>query len=787
MDTLLVDRRAFLRVTALAGGGMLLSTYLDPMAEVFAQPAGLAALKPYSFIKIAADGTVTILSQNTEIGQGPKTATPMMIADELDVDWKDVRVEQADLDEPRYGTQRAGGSNMVPRTWEPMRRVGAAARQMLIAAAAQTWNVPASECSTASGRVHHQPTNRSLGYGALAARAATLPVPDLQKVPLKDPKEYRIIGRPTAGVDNPSIVTGKPLYGIDVKLPGMLYAVIERSPVFGGKVAQANLDAIKAMPGVRHAFVIEGAASTRPLTAAQAGAALREHTSSRTGLLSGVAIVATTWWAAQAARQKLQVKWDEGPNVTHSSDSYAQQAEALSKTPGLLLRSDGNVDAALGSAAKVVEAAYHYPFFAHAPLEPMNCTAHYKPDGTLELWAPSQTPQNGRVLAARTIGVDVSKVTTHITRIGGGFGRRLRNDYQAEAAWISKTIGAPVKLVWSREDDMRHDFLRPAGWHYLKGGLDASGKLVAWKNHFVTLCYEDDRRAYAEESEVPESDFPARFVPNFAIHTSLVPISVATGPLRAPISNALAFVYQSFLDEMARAAGKDLIQFGLEVLGEPRMVTDRGREVLYADMEQVCPPGTVASDLCSYRISEPRTRTDVGGGYHAGRMRGVLELVREKSGWGRQLPSGSALGAAFYFSHNGYFAEVAEVNVDADKRVRVHKVWIAADIGRQVVNPSGAVNQAQGAVLDGLGGMMQEITIQRGRVVETNFDRHPLLRIGQAPPHVEVHFRVTDNNPTGLGEPALPPIVPAVCNAIFTITGIRVRSLPLSKHGFRWA
>ena len=457
------------------------------------------------------------------------------------------------------------------------------------------------------------------------------------------------------------------------------------------------------------------------------------------------------------------------------------------REPGFCCGRTATPDQALTGAAKVVEAAYHYPFIAHAPLEPMNCTAHYKPDGTLELWAPSQTPQNGRVLAARTVGIDVSKVTSHITRSGGGFGRRLRNDYQAEAAWISKTVGAPVKLLWSREDDMRHDFLRPAGWHYLRGGLDASGKLVAWKNHFVTLCYDNDRQSYAEESEVPESDFPARFVPNFGIHTSLVPIAVATGPLRAPISNALSFVYQSFFDEMARAAGKDLITFGLEVLGEPRMVTDKGREVLYADMEQVCPPGTVASDLCSYRISEPRTRTDVGGGYHAGRMRGVLELVRDKSGWGRQMPSGSALGAAFYFSHNGYFAEVAEVSVDADKRVKVHKVWIAADVGRQVVNPSSAINQAQGAALDGISELMQEITIQSGRIVEGNFDRHPLLRMSQAPPQVEVHFRITDNNPTGLGEPALPPIAPAVCNAIFTITGTRVRDLPLSKQGFRWA
>ena len=738
------SRRIFLKASVTAGGGLLLQAVLPPLVQVAiadapAAPADQAA-SLNAYIRIAPDGIVTIMSKNPEIGQGIKTMLPMVIAEELDVEWKNVRVEQAPLDEASFGRQFAGGSMATPLNYDLLRRVGAVARQMLVLAAAQSWSVAPAECRTGAGVVYHQKSGRSLSFGALTAKAATLPVPDLATVPLKDPKTFEIIGQPIPGVDNEKIMTGQPLFGIDVDVPDMLYAVFQKCPVFGGSLMSANVDTLKALPGVHDAFIVK-ASEANPSSDPQ-------------GLSDGVAIVAKSWWIADKAREKLEIQWNEGPVAAQSSVGFAHDAATLSQqVPVSYLRRDGDVAASLKHAAHVVEAGYSYPFLSHITLEPQNCTAHFQ-DGRAVLWAPTQNPGPGAKLVAATLGIPESDVTVKMTRIGGGFGRRLRNDFMAEAAWISKQVGAPVKLLWNRQDDMRHDFYRPAGFHFLKAGLDDDGKVVAFSNHFVTFGRNGK---LADSAAMDANEFPAQLVPNLEYGQSVMELGVPTGPLRAPRSNALGFVFQSFIDELADRAGKDPVEFRLALLGERRVLVNS--------------------------TGKPDALRD----FDTGRMRDVLLQVAEISDWSDRhaLPKRTGKGVAFYFSHLGYFAEVVQASVASSGEIKLDHVWIVADVGRQIVNPSGAENQVQGAALDGLGAALgQAITIDRGRVVQSNFDSVRPLRMKQVPP-VEVRFLTTDHPPTGLGEPALPPVIPALCNAIFAATGKRIRSLPIDAEALR--
>jgi isoquinoline 1-oxidoreductase beta subunit len=741
-----LSRRSFIRVSAIAGGGAVFAMHLDP-AELFAQgPPGVTPPRfdALAFVTINPDNTFTITSKNPEIGQGVKNMLPMIIADELDVPWAACKIVQADADQTKYGAQVAGGSTATPTNWDPCRQVGAAVRQMVLGAAAQKLGVPAAQLTTAGdGKVVHAASNRSVTYGEVAADAAKQPVPMLSMVPLKKASEYKIIGKPLKGVDTAKLVKGEPIYSIDFTLPGMLWAVFEKAPVYGAKVQSANLDAIKAMPGVKHAFVVDGTANLQ-------------------GLMPGVAVVADSWYQANTARKALKVVWASHPTSSQSTESFQAKADELGKGAAqTTLRKDGDVEKAFAApGAKVVQAAYMYPFISHTPLEPENCVAHWQGD-KIELWAPSQTPAAGLAIVAQTCGIPQSAVKMHIMKSGGGFGRRLTNDYVAETAYIAKQVNVPVKLLWTREDDMRHDMYRPAGYHYLKGAVDASGKMTAWKNHFVTFGVAPDPAAppsptpagYSPAANIPGVQFPALFVENYDFGDSKMALGVPTGALRAPGSHAYCFVFQSFIDELAEAAGKDPVQFRLDLLASQKYpAPERG-----------------------------------GDGFNAARMIDVVKLVAEKSNWSAARPKGTAVGIGFQYSHRGYFAEVAEVTVSADKRIKVNKVWVAGDIGSEIINPMHAENLVQGGVVEGISHLMQEITFKDGAAVQSNFHQVPLLRLAQTPPVIEAHWVKSNNPPTGLGEPSLPPVLPAITNAIARASGVRVRSLPLSKHGFRWA
>jgi len=727
VTTARMDRRSFLKISGVVGAGFVLAFSLGGKGSAAFSKIGQSELNAY--IRISSNGSVFIYSKNPEIGQGVKTSMPMIVAEELDANWNDVKVEQSPINEKVFGRQNAGGSRSIATNWDTLRKAGSTARHMLVQAAAKTWGVPTEECTTENSYVFHGKTNQQASYGALVNKAITLPVPAESTLKLKDRKDYKLLGRRITGVDNHALVRGQPLFGIDQTLPGMLYAVYEKCPAIGGRVKSANLDEIRKLPGVKHAFVVEG--NGHPLE-----------------LTTGVAIVATTTWGAFQAKKKLKVLWDESDASKDSWSGLVKQALAMKdQSAKKIVFETGDVDAAMQNAVKSIESFYSIQFLSHATLEPQNCTAWYR-NGAIEVWAPTQSPGRAVTNVAHTLGLEADKVTIHQTRVGGGFGRRLVNDSACEAAAISRHVKAPVKLQWTREDDMAHDFFRTGGFHAFKGGIEASGKISFWQDHHIAFSADGKRPVIASGPRQPAHEFPAQLVSNFSLGQSLLPLKTRCGLWRAPGSNITAWTTQCFLHELAVAAGRDHLEFLLELMGEPTWL----------------PPKTLHS-------------------LNTGRAVDVIKLAAEKAGWGKELSAGRGLGLAFHFSHAGHFAEVAEVSVSATKKLTVHSVTVAADIG-PVINLSGAENQCQGSVIDGLSAMLDlEVTMENGRIQQTNFDTYPLLRMPDAPT-VDVHFIQSDNPPAGAGEPALPPLAPAVCNAIFAASGHRVRTLPLTKEGF---
>ena len=726
-----LNRRCFLKASTMAGAGFSLATYFQAPNVLAADQPGSDQLELNAFVEIGPDGSISLYAHNPEKGQGTKTSLPMIIAEELGANWNDVTVVRAPFNEARYGIQRAGGSTSTPREFDPMRRAGAAARTMLIGAAARRLSEDPTLFYSENSHVIHRNSGQALTFAELALDAAIQPVPDVDTLVFKPRSEYTIIGTHVGDVDNHTIVSGASLYGSDIQLPGMLYAVYEKCPATYGRVVSVNLDHIKSLPGIVDAFMVEGNDNVGEM-------------------LDGVAIVARSTWQAFKARQQLDVQWDTSKASKDNNVDFFTRAQAVADAPwpaDKQIAESGNVENEFNSdLTTVVTSSYHFPYLAHACMEPMNCTAHYHADSnSLEIWAPTRQPQLTVASMGNVFDIPPENITLHMMRMGGSFGRRRLQDYSCEAAAIARRFDVPVKLLWTREDDLMHDQYRPGGIYAFKGAVSREGRVVAMQNHLIGGSV---RGVATAGTRLSRDEFPALNIDHYRAAVSLIDTNTPTGSWRAPGSNATGWAVQSFIDELAHAAGRDPVEHLIEMMGEPRW------------------------------FEEGST-----GSLNTGRAVDVIKLAAEQSGWGKALPAGHGMGIAFHFSHAGHVAEVAEVSVDANNKVTVHRVTAAVDIG-PVINMSGAIKQVQGAVFDGISSLAGlEITMKDGVVQQDNFHQYNLLRIKNARTEIDVHFIQSDHHPTGLGEPALPPLMPAVCNGIFAATGKRVRKLPITREG----
>jgi isoquinoline 1-oxidoreductase beta subunit len=749
-----VSRRAILQGLGVTAGLVLAVPVLSRRSmAAYATGAGKmphgTVNDPRVFVSIAPDGTVTIIDARSEMGTGIRTSLPMVVAEEMEADWNRVQVRQAPGDEAKYGNQDTDGSRSTRHYLIPMRQVGAAARLMLEGAAAKRWNVAVTEVKAVNHEVVHSATGRKLGFGELAADAAAQPVADASKLQLKDPKDFRYIGKGRVSiVDLHDITTGKAKYGSDTRLPGLKYAVIARPPVTGGKLVSFDAtDALK-VSGVEKVIEVQG-----------------WPWPSKFQPLGGVAVIARNTGAAIIGRDALKVVWDDGPNAKYDSVSYRRELEEASRKPGLVVRDTGNAEAALSSADKVIVGEYYLPHLAHVSMEPPVATARVA-DGKAEIWAPVQSPGGTRADVAKTLGIPEDNVTVNVTLLGGGFGRKSKCDFALEAALISRAIGAPVKVQWTREDDIRHDFAHTVSAERIEAGLDKSGKVIAWRHRSVAPTIASTFAAGAKHAAPFELgmglvDLPFD-IPNVRCENPEAAAYTRIGWFRSVSNIPRAFAVQTMVAEIAQQTGRDPKDMLLELIGPARIV-DLSKSV--KDMWDYGEP------IESYPID-------------AGRLRRVVELVAEKGGWGRAVPKGHGLGIAVHRSFVSYIATIVEVAVDDKGKLTIPRVDTAIDCGTYV-NPERIQSQIEGAAIMGLSlAKYGELSFKNGRAVQGNFDDFPLARIDEAPVVTNVYIMPAgpDVPPSGVGEPGLPPFAPALCNAIFAATGKRIRSLPIGKQ-----